>query len=731
VNAVSLLLSRLRFRQSGRFSSLRYRLLTLVLVPLVLLSGTVILLASKWSSDYTYEQLFTKVNTDLRVARDSFFRIQSDGQRELSWLAHSAALTRTLAAGDTRELNNLLKRQRELSGFDFLKLLSADGSQVLLDARWQAHDLRNSPLNDSVLNDAIDAQSASGATGIEIYQAEEWQREAGVDAQTVLLPLVETARAAPSQRNHEDRAMIIRTLQPVFNSQGIRVALLEAGLLLNRNFAFVDQIRDLVYGPGSLAPGSRGTVTVFLEDVRITTNVPTSDESRALGTRVSAEVRDTVLTQGVPWVDRAFVVNDWYISAYEPIIDVAGQRVGMLYAGYLEAPFREQLFTAITILSALVLAGSLLAMFAAIAGARAIFTPIETMTSVVRATAAGEHRRIGPIPTGNEIGELASQFDSMLDTLEVHRDRIEKDTLLLEEKVQHRTAELEMQNRRLQDSIDLLHQTRRQLANAEKLAALGELTAGVAHEINNPTAVILGNMDVLIADMGESREKVRTEIDLIIEQVYRIRSITDRLLKYSRFELHNQHESGAGVGEGAKSVFSQGISLLELSPGSADLSPANTEAVPLQSVIADTLKLLTHEFDGRQIQVHQSHQGELFASIDRQELQQVLVNLLSNAIQAINQDGRIDINTSDNTDNTVSILIRDSGCGIDPQHVQRVFDPFFTSGKVRGTGLGLSVSYGIVRRFSGDIRVQSMVDTGSEFEVILPGVPARSRIRAV
>lgn len=728
--------NRLRAGQSIRFSSLRYRLLTLVLVPLVLLSGTVILLASIWSSDYTYEQLFTKVNTDLRVARDSFFRIQSDGQRELAGLANSAVLTHNLSVGDVQQLNILLNRQRVRAGFDFLKLLSADGSLVLRDASWQAHELRNSPLNDAVLNDsavidAIGSQSTVGATGIEVYQATQWQREIGVDAQTVLLPLVETARAAPSQRINEDRAMIIRTLQPVFDSQGARVALLEGGLLLNRNFEFVDEIRDLVYGPGSLAPGSRGTVTVFLEDVRITTNVPTSDESRALGTRVSAEVREAVLTRGESWVDRAFVVNDWYISAYEPIIDVAGERVGMLYAGYLEAPFREELYTAIAVLSALVLAGSLLAMFAAIAGARAIFTPIETMTSVVRATAAGEHRRIGPIPTGNEIGELASQFDSMLDTLEVHRDRIEKDTFLLEEKVQHRTAELEMQNQRLQDSIDLLHQTRLQLANAEKLAALGELTAGVAHEINNPTAVILGNMDVLTADLGVSRENVQTEIDLIIEQVYRIRSITDRLLTYSRSEIHNQNEQRVGGSTDTASDFLQGSSSLELSPGVPDFSPVDRESVPLQSMIANTLKLLTHELDGRQIQVHQTHRGHLLASIDRQELQQVLVNLISNAIHAVEQDGRIDIETSDSTDNTILILIRDSGCGIDPQHVQRVFDPFFTRGKIRGTGLGLSVSYGIVRRFAGDIRVHSTLGRGSDFEVILPGVASLPTVNVV
>jgi len=126
---------------------------------------------------------------------------------------------------------------------------------------------------------------------------------------------------------------------------------------LNRNYDFVDEIRDLVYGPGSLAEGSRGTVTVFLDDVRITTNVPGSESARALGTRVSVEVRNTVLEQGTTWIDRAFVVSDWYISAYQPIVDVNGDRVGMLYAGYLEAPFRSDLYRGIAATAAVVIAG--------------------------------------------------------------------------------------------------------------------------------------------------------------------------------------------------------------------------------------------------------------------------------------------------------------------------------------------------------------------------------------
>lgn len=707
-----------------RFSNLRYRLLALVLVPLLLLTGTVVLLASRWSTDYTYEQLFTKVNTDLRVAGESFQRIQKDGQQTLSALASSSKMSDLLIEQDSNELIQLLDKYRADYNFDFLKLLSSDGEQQLSSAGWTDHDLRQSPSTDQLF--ALNSSdSPSGITGIEIYSALEWGEEERILAEKVVLPLLATARAAPSDRSAEDRAMIIRTLQPVFNSSNERVAILEGGLLLNRNFAFVDEIRDLVYGPGSLAPGSRGTVTVFLEDVRITTNVPKRDDTRALGTRVSVEVRDAVLSRGESWIDRAFVVNDWYISAYEPILDVAGARVGMLYAGYLEAPFRAQLYKAIAVLSALVLGGSLLAVGAAILGARAIFTPIETMTSVVRATAAGEHRRIGPMSTGNEIGELASQFDAMLDTLESHRDRIEHDAAVLEDKVQHRTAELETQNQRLHDSIDLLHQTRRQLANAEKLAALGELTAGVAHEINNPTAVILGNMDVLVADLGSSRESVQTEIDLIIEQVYRIRSITDRLLQYSRSEVQ-----GGDARPSTESIRS------DISPSRSEYEQSPVEPVALESVIQDTLKMLLHEFEGQSIQVSQSHTASKLALIDRQELQQVLVNLIINAAEAIREKNSsagnggsvateqqsIDISTSNVNDQQVLVRVKDSGCGIEPEHLPRVFDPFFTSGKVQGTGLGLSVSYGIVRRSGGDIRVQSDNMRGSTFEVYLPAV---------
>ena len=132
--------------------------------------------------------------------------------------------------------------------------------------------------------------------------------------------------------------MVVQSASPVNLGDG-REAVLVGGILLNQNLVFIDTINDLVYREASLPEGSQGTATLFLDDVRISTNVRLFEGRRALGTRVSAAVRSAVLGEGQTWLDSAFVVNDWYISAYEPIEDSRGKRVGMLYVGFLEAPF--------------------------------------------------------------------------------------------------------------------------------------------------------------------------------------------------------------------------------------------------------------------------------------------------------------------------------------------------------------------------------------------------------
>jgi len=652
----------------------RYKLLLLVLFPILLIMPVALALAIYWGKTFSYDQLFLKVNTDLAVSHDAFSRISQDYLNQLERLAESYQFRSALESGNTQSVIKQVEFLQEQVGYSFLEVVSTQEKSTILKNR------RNS----SALLSALNGQST---VGVEIYSSDELRLEDKNLFDLVQLPLVETPRARPSNRTLEDRAMVIRAIHPVKDSRGEVVALLDGGVLLNANFRFVDAIRDLAYGEGSLPKGSIGTVTVFLEDVRISTNVPLKKGERALGTRVSNEVRTKVLDHGITWIDRAFVVNDWYVSSYEPIIDIDGNRVGMLYAGFLEKPFRDALWRALAVLVLMFLGLMLLSAWAAIRGARNIFKPIEKMSNVVHSTQEGEAKRVGLIESQDELGTLSHEFDDMLDQLQLRNQEIQNWADSLEDKVELRTIELKEKNQDLENSIQLLRQTRQQLVVAEKLAALGELTAGVAHEINNPTAVMLGNLDIMVEELGGNAAPVQKEIDLVIEQIYRIRDIINSLLQYA----HPDEYSGY-------------ISVVEVN-----------------ALVMDTLKLVGHLSNESKFEINTDLEASLVVEINPQELQQVLVNLLVNAIHVLpDSDGQIMIKTRNWKKQGVVIIIKDNGRGIEEKHLKKIFDPFFsTKGQGEGTGLGLSISYGLVRRYGGNITAKSELGKGSELSIWL------------
>lgn len=657
----------------------RYKLLLLVLFPILLIMPVALGLAIYWGKNFTYEQLFLKVNTDLAVSHDAFNRIQDDYLNHLAGLAESHQFRTALESGNNssvlEQVNNLKIKQK----FSFLKVISTENDQ---------YNILTSRRNSSTLLSALKGHES---VGVEIYSPEELLIEDPILHKRVQLAILQTPRARPGNRIQEGRAMVIRALYPVKDSRGEVVALLDGGVLLNGNFEFVDAIRDLAYGPDSLPKGSIGTVTVFIDDVRISTNVPLKKGERALGTRVSNEVRTKVLDNGSTWIDRAFVVNDWYVSSYEPIVDVDGKRVGMLYAGFLEKPFRDELWNGLLALVLMFLTLMLVSAWAAIRGARKIFKPIEKMSDVVHATQEGGATRVGLIASKDELGTLSREFDDMLNQLQLRNQEIQEWADSLEDKVESRTTELKKKNQDLENSIKLLRKTRQQLVVAEKLAALGELTAGVAHEINNPTAVMLGNLDIMVAELGKNAEPVQKEIDLVIDQIYRIKDIINRLLQYA----HPDEYSGY-------------INMIEVN-----------------SLVKDTLKLVNHLSQGKSIAFKMDLRATQVVEINPQELQQVLVNLLVNAIHAIDRDNaEITLKSRNWKDKGVVISVSDNGTGIDKEHLTQIFNPFFsTKEEGEGTGLGLSISYGLVRRYGGNITAESEVGEGSTFSVWLLSEP--------
>lgn len=661
-------------------TTVRYKILVLVLFPILVLMPVALMLAIYWGNTFAYQQLLIKVNTDLSVSHDIFHRLREDYLAEIERLAESYHFRTALDVDNGAEIRRLLENLKSDAQFSYLNLLAPNGTWLYSNQLYGKAKASASLLS---------AFQGHSKVGIEIFSSQDLQSISPMLAERHILPLIVTPRARATNRNVEDRGMMIRALYPVKDSTGQVIAVLDGGVLLNGNFDLVDSIRDLAYGPGSLLPGSIGTVTVFLEDVRISTNVPLRPGERALGTRVSNDVRTRVLDSGKIWIDRAFVVNDWYISAYEPILDMDGERVGMLYAGFLEKPFKQALWQALLFLILLFFLLMAVSIAVAIKGAKSIFKPLELMSQVIDATRVGRVKRVGPVNSQDELGKLSHELDVMLDLLRERNQQIHEWAGQLEDKVKERTSELQKKNDDLVRTINVLRETRQQLVIAEKLAALGELTAGVAHEINNPTAVILGNLEIIIDEVGDAGKPVKGEIDLVIEQVYRIKDIINNLLQYA-----------------SPDQFSS------LTPPSA---------VNVNLVIEHTMPLVRHLCKSQKFTLSLDLKASIAVKINPKELQQVLVNILVNAVHAVEESGdKIAISSEDWNDSGVLITVQDNGPGMGKEQLGQIFDPFYsTKEQGKGSGLGLSVSYGIIRRYGGNISVESEHHQGTIFKIWL------------
>jgi len=390
-----------------------------------------------------------------------------------------------------------------------------------------------------------------------------------------------------------------------------------------------------------------------------------------------------VLDHGRTWLDSAFVVNDWYISAYEPITDSFGKRVGMLYVGFLEAPFTQAKYaTLLAILAAFVII-TVVSVPIFLRWARAIFRPLERMADTIAKVESGDlGARTNHPSAHDEIGLVASHLDKLLTQLQERDRQLREWNEELNARVDERTRELQLANRQLEA-------TTKQLIVSEKLAAIGEITAGVAHEINNPIAVMQGNLDVIRNVMGDKVELAKNEFRLLDEQIHRINQIVSKLLQFAKPEEY------AGYVERH--------------------APAD--------VISDSLPLVRHLLNKAHIEIVRDDRATRLILMNRTELQQVLVNMIVNAIHAMPDGGVLTLRTFDSDldgKRGLTIEVSDTGIGMTPEVIQKVFDPFFTTKRREGTGLGLSISQTLVTRQAGKISVTSKPGKGTTFVIWLP-----------
>ena len=641
--------------------SVRLHLLVLALLPLVVLIPTLLTVGmARWTASFS-ALLITNVASDLRIAEQYLQRIMSQSSSDIQAIAGSVSFS--AVRENPTALAHYLNEQRQRLGLDFLYHLSDTQSKAAAK-RWPV----------------IATAAAGGSqTSIDIFHAENLEARSAKLARQASLPLIATEAAVPTQRSTEDRGMVVHSATAITTHP--QSGVLVGGTLLNRNLDFIDTINALVYRAKD--SDRQGTATLFLEDVRISTNVRLFEDVRALGTRVSAAVRSRVLDEGRTWLDRAFVVNDWYISGYQPITDSFGNRVGMLYVGFLEAPYRA------TIRSAYVISFGALLLVLIITGplflrmARDIFSPLERMTRTMEKVETGDlAARIGPVGAANEIGEVAAHLDTLLDQVQERDKALRSWAEELNERVDQRTRELQNANQKLEATFQ-------QLVMSEKLASIGEITAGVAHEINNPVAVIQGNIDVIRAYLGKQATDISTELNLIDQQVLRIDAIVGKLLQFAR-----------------PSEFG----LLE-------------ETSNLAQIVKDSLILVNHVILKDAVEVICDNAECPDVKMSSGELQQVVVNLMMNSLQAMARQGVLTIFSHPQERNGAAgaaIVVADTGIGIPPDKLKTVFNPFYTTKLGDGTGLGLSISQTLVQNAGGLITVRNLSPVGTAFTVWLP-----------
>jgi two-component system NtrC family sensor kinase len=615
---------------------------------------------------YVYAQAQTQVNADLEAAKEIYQTSLDRLKDAIRIHATRMVIYGALARGDSAGLAEEMDRIRKAERLDVLTLTDA-GGRVFYRSGSMATPA-GEPSNDALVASAL--KTLEPTAGTEVVAPEVLARESPALARQAALTVTSTPRARPAAAAELRSGMMLRAAAPVTTPAGRMLGVLDGGVLLTRNYEIVDKVRRTVFKEEEYKGRPVGTATIFQNDVRVSTNVRQADGTRAIGTQASAEVADAVLGRGETWRGRAFVVQDWYLSAYAPIRDTSGATIGMLYVGVLEQPFTDSLLRSLLVFLGIAAGGVALVYVVSVRVARRISTPIHDLTVAAQRIARGDYSQAVDGGSDDELGYLAHSFNAMSTEVQLAHEALRESADELERKVEERTAEL----KRMQA----------QMIQSEKMVAIGKLAAGVAHEINNPLTGVLTNSSLMLEDMADDHPW-REDIQTIVNETLRCRKIVKGLLDFSR-----------------------------------QTKPQRT-LLDLNQVVEDTLSLVRNQTvfrNTRLVYELDPHLPTVLADAD--QMRQVVLNIVLNAAEAMVQGGELRVASSaDAAAKAVELRISDTGPGIPDEVRARIFEPFFTTKKT-GTGLGLAVAYGIIERHHGRIRIESARGKGTTFIVSVP-----------
>jgi two-component system NtrC family sensor kinase len=628
-------------RKSVRRISIKAKLISSYLIILGAGGLATSLLGSWIVSSTLLTQVRRTVEEDFATAKSVYDQQLQAVRLPVEFTAAGTTISGYLAAHDQAALRAYLINTRDKGGYDFLSLTDSKGHVLL-------RTTRSEPSGDDVGTISLIRAAMSGklAVATESVSAAFLRQEN---------PRLANAPIRPKE-------LVLLAAAPVRDSRGGVQAVLYGGVVLAGHLSIVDS--------------KTCSTTIFQGDTRIATNVPLPNDGLATGSRASLEVVEAVLRAGQTFRGRTHIGDRWFISQYGPLRDYSGEVVGMLSVGVPENIYTEIRNQVIFSFFGIATIGFIVIMAMTYYMVRNITQPLSAMVAATHNITAGRFDQEVHTDSPGEIAALADSFNAMLYSLRNMKGDLEEWGRTLEQKVKQRTMELAAMQARV--------------AQSERLASLGMLAAGVAHEVNNPLGGILALTSLTLEDMPPA-DPNRENLEEVIRQTERCRDIVNRLLEFSR------------------------------------QSKTNAELVDLNDILERTLALIGKQSMFFNVMVVKNYHPVLPAVlVDRSQFQQVFMNLLMNAVQAMNERGTLTVTTRpDATSENVEVVIADTGCGIPLDQINRIFDPFFTTkDSGQGTGLGLSIAYGIVTTHRGSISVQSETGKGSTFTIRVPVAPA-------
>ncbi len=492
---------------------------------------------------------------------------------------------------------------------------------------------------------AVEQKAAVGGT--RLISNEELEQFNSELQRRAAIAIVPTPMARPTDRRVLAEVMAKEYAMPVINDDGTLQAVVYGGRIINRDFTLVDRIRAMVFGNEQYDGKPIGTVTIFQDDVRISTNVINPDGTRAIGTRVSAPVYGQVVERGKIWHDRAFVVADWYKTAYEPIRNVNGRIIGILYVGTLEEPFNDMAREMAVLFLMFVGLVTVLAVILSIVLAGAISKPL---TNVLEATV-----RLSS-------GELGYRVNAETGTLELDR---------LADSFNQMSAKLEERDQKLRISN-------------EELKALNksyvDLIGFVAHELKGILAsAVMNAYAVRDGFLGMINFKQRKAMDSVTRNLDYLGATVKKFLNLGRIE---------------RDELSINRTDLRLKKDVFDVSIGSLEAVSQR----------------KGLQIENEIPDDLAVHADLDLMQIVANNLVSNAIKYSFEKGLIRI-SGEVLENMVRVEVYNDSTPIGDEQKRRLFQKFSRldnpeTKKEKGTGLGLYITKQIVEGHGGRIWVE-------------------------